>query len=348
MYKAIFIWQFLLFWSGLSLFDAHKTEAATTGQARIVTLQGKAKIIRKNAKRPRSAIIGIILGSEDLIKPEIGTVLKVMCADNQVQEVESGVFSGLAKICSADTTDSVFDPRGDDDFLQYLDRRFYKTTLLDAKQIISWPQVLGAKGYRVQLGTREEVLFDEQVNRPPFSYMGTKALQVGVDYNFRVTASGNNAAVVLQLSFRVLGTMERQELERRIVLVKANPHLSGVVRAIALADVYDNYGLAEQATEVLKNTSPSIAIQERMLGNFSLQVGLRDLAEYHYRKALGLAGLDVEGLAEAQVGLAKVLVVNGKKKEAGIFLKKAIINYRMLEDQVKVKAIEGWLKKVSL
>jgi hypothetical protein len=347
MYRKIFVWPFLLFGGGLSLFGLQKTEAATTSQARIVVLKGSAKIIRKNVKKPRSASIGMVIRNEDLIKPEVSTVLKVMCADNQVQEVESGVFSGLAKICPADTTSSVFDPRGEDDFLQFLDRRSYKITLLDAKQAIRWSQVPGVKGYRVQLGTKESFLLDKQVSRPPFIYE-EKALQAGVDYNCLVTALGNKASVVLRLSFRVLDTPEHQELDRRVVLVKANPNLSGVVQAIALADVYGDYGLTEQAIDVLKNAGSSIAIQERMLGNFALQAGLRDLAEGHYRKSLGLAGLDVEGLAEAQVGLAKVLVAGGNKQGAGVFLRKAIGNYRILEDQAKVKAIEGWLKKVLL
>lgn len=123
-----------------------------------------------------------------------------------------------------------------------------------------------------------------------------------------------------------------------------------------MADTYNEYGLAEQAIAVLEKANlavnqagQSVAIAERMLGNFYLQVGLRDVAELHYRRALELAQSEqnLEVLAEAQVGLAKVFVVIGKKQGARKYLQLALANYGSLENSAKKRQVDEWLSKIS-
>ena len=236
--------------------------------------------------------------------------------------------------------------------MKYLDLRFYTVTLLDAKQVIRWQEVNGATGYRVQLGTRQETLLDRQVDCTQVSYGGSQPLKLGVEYDFRVKALGVSGNSPFQLRFKVLTEKKSQELNKRISVIQSNQGLPEIAKAIALADIYNEYGLAEQAIAVLEKANlsgQSVAIAERMLGNFYLQVGVRDVAELHYRRALELAQSEqnLEVLAEAQIGLAKVFVVNGKKQEARKYLQLAFANYVSLENSAKKKQVEEWLSKIS-
>ncbi len=350
MIGRIRVWQGMLF-CGLSVLGAVTLPEFASANVRITSLSPKAIVVRNGVSKP--ARFWMLLEAEDLVKPQIDSVLKVICSDGQERIVEAGTFSGLAKICpqSVRRSISTFDSRGEDDFLKYLDLRFYTLTLLDGSQVIRWQEVNGATGYQVKLGTRQEVLLDRQVDCPQVSYGGNQPLKLGVDYNFLVKALGGNNSE-FRLRFKVLTEKESQELNKRIAVIQSNRGLPEIAKAIAFADIYNEYGLAEQAIAVLEKASlsgQSVAIAERMLGNFYLQVGLRDVAELHYRRALELAQSEqnLEVLAEAQIGLAKVFVVNGKKQEARKYLQLALANYTSLENIAKKKQVEEWLSKIS-
>lgn len=354
MQGRIKVWQGMLF-GGLSALGAMTLPEVASANVRITSLSPKAIVVRNGVSKP--ARFWMLLEAEDLVKPEIGSVLEVICSDGQGRVVEVGTFSGLAKICpqSVRISISTFDSRGEDDFLKYLDLRFYTLTLLDGSQVIRWQEVSGTTGYQLKMGTRQEVLLDRQVDCPQVSYGGNQPLKLGVEYNFLVKALGGNNSE-FRLRFKVLPEKESQELNKRIAVLQSNKGLPEIAKAIALADIYNEYGLAEQAIAVLETASlvvnqagQSVAIAERMLGNFYLQVGLRDVAELHYRRALELAQSEqnLEVLAEAQVGLAKVFVVNGKKQEARKYLQLALGNYVSLENGVKKQQVDEWLSKIS-
>lgn len=354
MLGRIQVWQGMLF-CGLSALGMMTLPEVASANVRITSLSPKAIVVRNGVSKP--ARFWMLLEAEDLVKPEIDSDLEVICADGRVRPVEAGTFSGLAKICpqsdlrSRSRHGNTFESRGEDDFLKYLDLRFYTLTLLDGSQVIRWQGVNGAMGYRVLLGTRQEVLLDRQVDCPHVSYGGNQPLKLGVDYDFLVESLGGNNAK-FRLRFKVLTAKESQELNRRIAVIQANKGLPEIARAIALADIYNDYGLAEQAIAVLEKASQagqSVAIAERMLGNFYLQVGLRDEAELHYRRALELAQSEqnLEVLAEAQIGLAKVSVVNRKKQEARKYLQLALANYVSVENGAKKQQVNEWLSKIS-
>jgi len=348
MQGRIKVWQGMLF-CGLSALGAMTLPEFASANVRITSLSPKAIVVRNDISKP--AQFWMLLEAEDLVKPEINTVLEVICGDGRVRIVEAGTFSGLAKICpqSVRRTSDTFDSRGEDDFLKYLDLRFYTLTLLDKKQVIRWQEVNGATGYRVRLGTRQETFLDRQVDCPKVSYEGNQPLKLGVEYDFLVKALGSVENSEFRLRFKVLNEKESQELNKRVAVIQSNQGLPEIAKAIALADIYNEYGLAEQAIAVLEKAGQSVAIAERMLGNFYLQVGLRDVAELHYRRALELAQSEqnLEVLAEAQIGLAKVFVVNGKKQEARKYLQLALANYASLENGAKKQKVEEWLSKIS-
>ncbi|MFN8904467.1 MAG: tetratricopeptide repeat protein, partial [Pseudanabaena sp.] len=336
---------------GLSALGAITLPEVAPANVRITSLSPKGIVVRNMVSKPARFLM--LLEAEDLVKPEIDSVLEVICSDGRGRIVEAGTFSGLAKICpqSVPRSSSTFDTKGEDDFLKYLNLRFYTVTLLDGSQVIRWQEVNGATGYQVKLGTRQEVLLDRQVDCSKVSYGGSQPLKLGVEYDFLVKALGGNNSD-FRVRFKVLTEKESQELNKRIAVIQSNQGLPEIAKAIALADIYNEYGLAEQAIAVLEKANQagqSVAIAERMLANFYLQVGLRDVAELHYRRALELAESEqnLEVLAEAQIGLAKVFVVNGKKRSAREYLQLALANYTSLENSVKKQKVEEWLSKIS-
>ncbi|MDJ0690143.1 MAG: tetratricopeptide repeat protein [Xenococcaceae cyanobacterium MO_188.B32] len=81
----------------------------------------------------------------------------------------------------------------------------------------------------------------------------------------------------------------------------------------------------------------------QLLGDLYLQVGLSQQAKSPYLKALEIAKRteDLEGQAEAQVGLGQV---EGKKTEAIGWLTQAQTNYQRLGDRSKVEEVQQWIK----
>jgi tetratricopeptide (TPR) repeat protein len=344
--------QRVLLGFGISLFGILGLSQFADAQGRIVSLTPKASVLREGARNAQPAKFWMILNYGDIVKPDSESVLEIVCSNGKVSLVEGGEFMGLPIICpqSSATRGNTL-ARGEDDFLQYLNLRFYTVTLLDAKQVIRWQEMNGAVGYQVQLGTRQETLVDRPVDCPKYSYMEYQALQVDVEYNLLVKALGSGAHSPLRLRFKLLNKGDSLVLKKKLTVIRENEKLPEVAKVIALADIYNEYGLAEQAIAVLETASrsgQSVAIAERMLGNFYLQVGLRDVAELHYRRALALAESEqnLEVSAEAQIGLAKVFVVNGKKQDARKYLQLALANYASLENDEKKKQVGEWLDKI--
>ncbi|MBD2175860.1 tetratricopeptide repeat protein [Pseudanabaena sp. FACHB-1998] len=356
MQGRIKIWQGILFCS-VSTLTAISFPEITFANARITSLTPNAIVVRDGASQ--RARFGMVIKQGDLIKPEIGSVLEIMCTDGQVRTVGSGTFSGLPQICPqsvriASVTRGDRDPsntRSEDDFLKYLGLRFYTVNLLDAKQVIRWQPRSGTTGYQVQVGTRQKPnLLDRQVNCPKVSYVGDQPLEADTIYNLLVKSVGVNNSE-FRLRFKVLSEKSRKEVSNSIAVIEKNQGLPEIAKAIALADIYNDYGLAEQAIAVLEKASQSgqsVAIVEQMLGNSYLQIGLREIAELHYRRALDLAksAQNPEVVAEAEIGLAKVFVVNGNKEEAKKYLELALANYTSLKDNAKIQQVGEWISKV--
>ena len=125
MLGRIKVWQGMFF-CGLGAFWAMTLpEIASANNVRITSFSPNAIVIRDGVRK--SASFGMVLNEDDSIKPEVDTVLEVICSDGRVRTVEAGTFSGLAKICpqSFRRTSDTFDTKGEDDFLKYLDLRFY-------------------------------------------------------------------------------------------------------------------------------------------------------------------------------------------------------------------------------
>ena len=227
MQGRIKVWQGMLF-CGLSALGAMTLPEVASANVRITSLSPKAIVVRNEVSKPARFLM--LLDAEDLVMPEIGSVLEVICGDGRGRIVEAGTFSGLAKICpqSVPRPTSTFDTKGEDDFLKYLNLRFYTVTLLDAKQVIRWQEVNGATGYRVQLGTRQETLLDRQVDCPKVSYEGSQPLKLGIEYDFLVKTLGSGGNSAFRLRFKVLDEKESQELNNSCYADRKGRNLNGI------------------------------------------------------------------------------------------------------------------------
>ncbi len=313
---------------------------------------GLVEIRRKNSGKYVPAGEGTLLFEGDLVRLDSEAIAKVFCPNGVTRSVNAGATSGISTICPSNrqTRGTTLDSRGNDDFLQYIDRRFYNLTILEQSQVIRWQMVKGAKSYRVQLATPQETLLDVQMNCPEIVYSGQKPLALGGKYNLLVTA--DDGKDVVKLSLQVLSAEKRQQLEQKLTSVRSLSNLSAISKAIALADIYGEYDLSEQAIAELEKVSQSgksLALVEQRLGNLSLQIGLKAEAEGHFLKSLTLAEMEKnsEAIAEAQIGIAKVFVASGKKQESAMWLQKALVSYGNVENKPKLDAIAMWFKKLN-
>ena len=116
MQKRSRVWKAVIFGCGLGVLGtlALPEIASASPPVRIWSLSPKASILRDGVSNPARYFME--LKPEDLVKPEIGTVLEVICSDKQIRRVQSGVYSGLGIICPPSSanriTPSTFDSRG--------------------------------------------------------------------------------------------------------------------------------------------------------------------------------------------------------------------------------------------
>jgi tetratricopeptide (TPR) repeat protein len=348
--------QALVATCGLSAIATLTFLESAAANVRIVSLDGKAIIIR-NGGNPQAAKFGMVINNGDVVKPDYDTVLQVSCPDGSVRNAESGVLSGLSKICPQSKIAFVsraetYNPLDEDDFLKFVDLRFYKLVLLDQKQAIRLPEQKGVTGYRVRVGNKQEKLLDLQVTGSEVAYTGEKALQSNIEYSLQATALGTTNVPDFRLRFKVLSPSRSKALARKLTSVQSNKDLPVVAKAIALAEIYGEFGLSEQAIAALEKVSQSgksTSLVERLLGNFSLQIGLRSKAEAYYQNALTLAKAEQndEVFADALIGLAKLQVLSGDKKLAQTTLQQALVNYTSLNNAKKKQQIAEWLGKLS-
>jgi hypothetical protein len=106
MQKRSRVWQAVIFGCGLGVLGMLTLpEIAAASPVRIWSLSPKASIFRDGVSKPARYLME--LKPEDLVKPEIGTVLEVICPDKQIRTVQSGVYSGLGIICPLSPVNSI-------------------------------------------------------------------------------------------------------------------------------------------------------------------------------------------------------------------------------------------------
>ena len=115
MQKRSRVWHAVILGCGLSVLGTLTLpEIAAASTVRIWSFSPKASILRNGVSKPARFLM--MLEAEDLVKPEMGRVLEVLCSDNQIRTVQSGVFSGLGTICPLSSsnriTPNTFESRG--------------------------------------------------------------------------------------------------------------------------------------------------------------------------------------------------------------------------------------------
>jgi hypothetical protein len=115
MQKRSRVWQAVIFGFGFGVLGGLTLpEMAAASPVRIWSFSPKASILRNGVSKP--ARYQMVLEAEDLVKPEIGEVLEVICSDKQIRTVQSGAYSGLSTICPSSSANRIntntFESRG--------------------------------------------------------------------------------------------------------------------------------------------------------------------------------------------------------------------------------------------
>ncbi len=321
----------------------------------ISEIKGDVRLRRSQWDDYQKANFGDLLNPSDQLQLSAGASATVMCNNLRVWVVPGGKVSLVSDGCGSGKP-SITRPnsrrsrsRAPNETIPYIISP-RNTTLLTNRPILRWNAVPGATRYKVQVQDAALTLDwqtetkNTEIEYPP----GEPLLQPGSYYLLIVETDKGNSSEEEQgndLSFTLLDAQKAESVGTEVAKLKQQ-QLTQEAEGLALAYLYQSYDLKAEAIELLeelvKQGSQTAAVYQ-LLGDLYLQVGLSQQAKSAYLQALELAKgtEDVEGQAEAQVGLGQV---EGKKTEAIEWLTQAQTNYQKLGDRSKVKEVQQWIK----
>lgn len=294
--------------------------------SRIVEIDGSAELKSSGAADYRPAKVWSEFRDGDLLRPALGSIVFVLCANNRLQIVPDGAPVGLRTICPTFTRST--DARGSDELLLLLGSRFeFASQLLDPQPTLQWPTVADSCTYRVRVNADgEEIWSLPSTDLTAVEYEGP-ALMLGETYQLTVDAGGEES---YSLQFALFDG-DRDYLEQAIAEIKS-ADISADGKMLAIANVYEQHDLKFEAIAVLEalaDKGSETAAVYGMLGDLYLRVGWRSRAEEFYRTALELAEVqgELEGVTAAQFGLAKVAAAGQEVEGALDWLRLARAGY---------------------
>lgn len=324
--------------------------AAEAMANRIVELEGKAQIKRKDSSEYRPAFRGYTLKLGDLLQPEAGAVVKVRCADRKLRQVPVRVPSGLQTICPGARSLAARDP--DNVFLELLQDEFeYETLLLKEQPLLKWSPVPGATIYQASLMAVDETIWEQEVNSNAVRYTGP-ALQSGFGYRLVVEAVDSDASFNYELTLTQLEPVLAEIVQEEVAQIEAE-EASQEAKALMLADYYREREpamllAAAEPLEALVEGNRT-AVVHRLLGDIYVRLGRWQEAEARYSQALTLAEAvgNEEEEAAAQEGLAHVFVAKGKLTESREWLTQAKESYALSGSRERGDVVSEWLAKLT-
>lgn len=320
----------------------------------ISEIEGDVKIKRSQWNGYRKANVGDVLDRSDELLLGTGASAKVICNNLSVWELQGDSANRVSDGCPSGILTTPrpnsprVAPRAPNETIPYIISP-RNTALLNNRPILRWNAVPGATRYTVQVQDASLTLdWQTETNNTEIEYPGEPPLQPDSYYLLIVETDKGNSSEEEQgtdLSFTLLDAQEAESVRTAVTQLKQQ-QLSQEVEGLTLAYLYQSYDLKAEAIELLeelvKQGSQTTAVYQ-LLGDLYQQVGLSQQAKSPYLRALELAKgtEDVEGQAEAQVGLGQV---EGKKTEAIEWLTQAQTNYQKLGDIAKVEEIKQWIK----
>ena len=333
--------------------------------SQILEATGKVFVKLEGTSEYRAAGVGTELYWGDVIRPEQGAKVKVLCVNRDDTtnkwNVPAGTESGLGRGCpNAVTYRFNLRGRGEDIFLLFLRGEFvYETQVLEAMPILQWQAVNGATDYEVQVNQADTKVWSQSVADTKIRYAGT-ALQEGEVYQVTVAAVGQEQASLLQLER--LTVQERELMEMKIRQVESLD-FSEEGKAIARAIIYQEVekgteqtqkktGLVMEAIAALEPVSSTSQTPyvHRLLGDLYLQVGWLEQADAAYQKAIDFSALG-QNRTEwtlAQFGLANIAAAKDDIAAAEMRLQMAKVGYLLLGDTDQVELMSQRMEKLKL
>ncbi len=353
---------------------------ATTYQ--IIKAEGKVLLKRRQWSdyHPTSEGAEINLNQDDLIRPERGAKVIILCPDKTTTwRVPSGRVWGASNGCPRARRRSRAPGLvggilgGIDPSVPYLisPRR---TLILDRQPTFRWNAVPGASYYTVGLSTSAGVIWQQKVGETEIVYPGEPPLEPGKLYSLTIKADTGTSSQdenVSGLEFVLLTDTDLKQVQTDVEQL-TNLDLSDEAEALALANFYADYiltsdsaqaynlaaedlatySLTAKAIEILEalvaqgSTTPAVY---RILGDLYWQSGLQLLAEAQYLKVVELAQepKDLEERAKAQFSLAEMYVVLEKWEETDKWLRQAKQSYTELGDRGNATMIEEQLEELN-
>ena len=353
---------------------------ATTYQ--IIKAEGKVLLKRRQWSdyRPTSEGAEINLNQDDLIRPDRGANVIILCPDKKtIWRVPSGRLWGVSNGCPRVRRRSRAPGLvggilgGIDSSVPYLitPRR---TLILDRQPTFRWNTVPGVSCYTIALSTSAEVIWQQKVSKTEIVYPGEPALEPGKLYSLTIKADTGTSSQdenVSGLEFVLLTNTDLKQVQTDVEQL-TNLDLSDGAETLALANFYADYilnsdsapaynlaaknlatySLTAKAIEILEalvaqgSTTPAVY---RILGDLYWESGLQLLAEAQYLKVVELARepKDLEERAKAQFSLAEMYVVLEKWEETDQWLRQAKQSYTELGDRDIATMIEEQLEELN-
>jgi hypothetical protein len=350
--------------------------------ARIQSATGKVRIQRENYSNTMLARQGTELNRGDLIFPDQGVRVTVLCPTGSQRSVAAP--SGLGTVCpiwrrEAVRGDTTIDIAGDLNSSMAYFQTPRDRLMLSNTPPLSWNAIPGTTRYRVEVISPTGTHWITQASKPHIIY-GGKPLEPGIAYTLKVVAesgefptkaSGASAQSTTMFNFRVLRPAEVAAIKTAIAPLQTSKS-SDAASALMLATYYQDYALPEQAiaaygltrtaAETYRLNAEAITILEnqlqqgnpsallyRTLGNLYWHTGLIARAEDAYLKALAQIQTpeDLEEWTLAYYGLAQVYTALNRSRQASQWLTQAKIGFIFLGNLAKAKELNPLIEELS-
>lgn len=331
---------------------------------RILEATGEVLLKRSNRSSYHPTSVGTALYSDDLLQPDRGVKVIVLCPDLTKWRVPAGEPSSLNEGCQGpgvlvrpSNTVITTNYGGSNPLIPYVISP-RSTSVLTDKPTLRWNAVPGVASYTVKLSSSDGVIWSQKVSGTQVVYPGPP-LKPGVAYSLVVEATNGKSSQdegKTGIQFNLLDQQLIQQVRDSVKLLNQQ-QLPDEIKALYLVELYRdrNFNLIGEAIATLEaqvskgNQTPTV---HRLLGDLYWQVGLKLLAEAHYLKAVNLAKSpkDLEERAAAELGLGTLYIVTKNQNEASRWLKQALAGYKVLGDKKRVSDLEQRLEilKTSL
>lgn len=354
-------------------------EPALARSARIDSSTGRVLLKRENWSDFYPVAAGTKLNQGDLIKPDIGVKVIVVCPDLSKRRAIAGVPSGMKIICPiwealiAKAPPAQGTLGGTDQQIPYMITPRH-TLLLSNTPTFRWNAVPNATQYAIKLLDPTGVIWQQKVKKATVIYPGNPPLKPGISYSLVVqasTGSSSNSEGTSNIDFRILRKSEVKTVESEVAKI-TRLGLSKRVNALMLANFYSSYTLPQKAIKAYGLTARtfksynlsaeaiatlSALVQQgerspiiyRTLGDIYWQTGLANLAAEHYLQAIELVQTpkDLEQWTLAQFSLGEVYAATDKYNQARHWYSQARFGYILLGDTQRADLLEQQIESLK-